>query len=71
MSDNENNSTTWRSLPNTTRPHSAGCLCQSWLTGPLLAWLALLEELIRKTISLKLHAIAPHALRCTNQYLEG
>lgn len=69
MSNNKNNSDTWRFLPNTTRHHSAGCLCQSWLTGPLLTWLALLEELIRKTISLKLHAIALHALWDNNQYL--
>lgn len=39
---------TWRFLPNTTQHQSAGCLCRSWLTAPLLAWLALLGELNRQ-----------------------
>lgn len=39
---------TWRFLPNTTRHQSAGCLCRSWLTAPLLAWLASLGELNRQ-----------------------
>lgn len=39
---------TWRFLPSTTQHQSAGCLCRSWLTAPLLAWLALLGELNRQ-----------------------
>lgn len=70
MNNNKNNSNTWRFLPSTTRHHSAGCLCQSWLMGPLLTWLALLEELIRKTVQFKLRATALHALWYNNQYLE-
>lgn len=62
LSDNKNKSDTWRFLPSTTRHHSAGCLGRSWLAGPLWTWPALLEELIRKTLILKLHATAPHAL---------
>lgn len=38
-------SLTWRFLPSTTRPLSAGCWCPSRLMEPFSTWLVLQEEL--------------------------
>lgn len=41
-------SLTWRFLPSTTRPLSAGCWCPSPLMAPFSTWLVLREELTRQ-----------------------